>query len=104
LVAASGIAVSVTSISGTSTVSNSFGTISQYVPAKMASSWNGTTNLGSLNAAAVVSTAVGLPPALNVLCIGNVLAGSSFYLNGWMRRVRYWPRALSAAELQAVTT
>ena len=102
---ASGIgAISVTSISGTTTTSASFGTASANVPAKMASSWSGTTNLGCLNAGSVVSTSVGLPPALNVLTIGNVLAGSLLSLNGWVRRVRYWPRVLSNAELQSVTT
>ena len=104
LVAGTGISATVTSISGASTVSASLGLFAANTSAKMASSWNGATNLGCLNAAPVVSTSVGLPPALNVLTIGNALTGSAFYLNGWVRRIRYWPRALTNAELQSVTT
>ena len=100
-----GIATTVTSISSVSTISTSLGLFSQNTVAKQAASWNGTTNLGCLNAAPVVSTAVGMPSGLNVLCVGNFLPASTINcINGWVRRVRYWPRALSAAELQSVTT
>jgi hypothetical protein len=39
---------------------------------------------------------------LTTLAMGK--SANALPLNGWMRRVRYWPRALSAGELQAVTT
>jgi hypothetical protein len=39
-------------------------------------------------------------PTLNIGCDNPNIT----QLNGWMRRARYWPRALSASELQSVTT
>jgi hypothetical protein len=41
------------------------------------------------------------PTGINRLAIGYARNG---ILNGWARRVRYWPRALTNAELQSVTT
>jgi hypothetical protein len=44
-----------------------------------------------------------MPAGLTTLSvINNATAASN--LCGWIRRVAYWPRALSNAELQAVTT
>ena len=52
-------------------------------------------------AAAVPFTYTSNPTGINRLDIGF---GRLAPLNGWVRRVRYWPRVLSAAELQSVTT
>jgi hypothetical protein len=38
-----------------------------------------------------------------VLGIGHDNAAIAWFLNGYIRRVRYWPRAMSPAELQANT-
>jgi hypothetical protein len=55
---------------------------------------NGSTVFSSGNAAA--------PPPITTLRIGNAVypTEGSFYL----RRMRYWPRALSDSEIQVVTT
>ena len=93
-----------TSIAGTTTFSGALGNVSANGVSKMCGAWNGTTANGSLNGAAPVSYAVGMPGSITTLTIGNGTAGSGLWINGWMRRVRYWPRALSNAELQSVTT
>jgi hypothetical protein len=41
------------------------------------------------------------PTGINRLAIGS---GRPTTLSGWVRRIRYWPRILTNAELQAVTT
>jgi len=93
-----------TSVAGATTASGSLGAATANAVAKVAASWNGTTGVGSLNGAAAVSYAVGMPAGLTTLTVGNDYSGAAAYLNGWVRRVRYWPRALSNAELQSVTT
>ena len=51
--------------------------------------------------APVAWTFTAAPLALTRLVVG---IGRSGLLNGWARRVRYWPRVLSVAEMQAATT
>ena len=93
-----------TSITGTTTFSASLGSVAANVAAKVGGSWNGVAAVGSSNGGAVVSNALGIPAGLNLLTFGNDFSGASLYINGWMRRVQYWPRALSNSELQQVTT
>lgn len=74
------------------------------VPAKIALAQTPTAGTLVLNggAAATIAWASGLPPGLSRLQVGSLSTANS--LNGWLRRIRYWPRALSSAELQSVTT
>jgi hypothetical protein len=58
---------------------------------------------GTVNGGAIVSASGAAPSGLTTLRIGNSTAVTQA-LNGWMRRIRYWPRALSNTELQSVTT
>jgi hypothetical protein len=63
---------------------------------------------GVANAAAANGTSLGVgtatpPVGINTLTIGSGPAAGQF-ANGWTQRLRYWPRALSTAELQAATT
>jgi hypothetical protein len=56
----------------------------------------------ALNGSTVTSsTTTGLPTAISRCTFGT---GRNTPLNGYLRRVRYWPRALTNAELQSVTT
>ena len=93
-----------TSVAGTTTASGSLGATTANASAKVGAAWSGTTGVGSLNGGATVSYAVGMPAGLTTLTLGNDYSGATAYLNGWVRRVRYWPRVLSNAELQSVTT
>ena len=60
----------------------------------------------SLNGAApvIVTAGVVMPVGITSIGLGNLVGAGAFYLDGYLRRVRYWPRALSNAELQSVTT
>jgi hypothetical protein len=58
---------------------------------------------GVLNGGVPGTAAGPTPTGLTTLRIGQNAPGSG-YMNGWVRRIRYWPRALSNAELIAATT
>lgn len=58
-----------------------------------------TLNGGSIASAAISAMPVGITTAR----FGRNLSGSGI-INGYLRRIRYWPRALSNPELQAVAT
>jgi hypothetical protein len=55
----------------------------------------------SLNGGAVVTDTVGVLPVVNQLQIGS--QGGSIHLNGYIKRLTYYPQALTSANLQAVT-
>jgi hypothetical protein len=57
----------------------------------------------SVNGGAPSTDTLGsVPSGLTTLRIGR--SSGTDYLNGYLRRITYYPRALSAAELQAITT
>ena len=58
---------------------------------------------GSVNGSAAVTDTSGTIPTVNILALGSgeVLGANS--LNGYLRRITYYPRRLSNAELQAIT-
>jgi hypothetical protein len=60
----------------------------------------------SLNGATPYQSTTGIimPVGVTTLSLGNVPQFNDAALNGWIRRVRYWPRAMPAAELQGATT
>ena len=58
-------------------------------------SFNGTVTAGTGSAA---------PFPANTFYFGSINPPASWKLNGYLRRVQYWPRALSNTEMQQVTT
>ena len=70
---------------------------------KSAVAWGGATMAVSANGGPVISGALsGLPSTISRLAFGAGL-GPLASLNGYIRHFSYWPRALSASELQSVT-
>ncbi len=64
--------------------------------------YNGTT-WQAAPAGAAVSVAAGVAPVgINRLVLGATSGASSWYLNGCLRRIRNWPRAMLAPELRGV--
>jgi hypothetical protein len=93
-----------TAISGANTNSASLGAPTANAVSKIAGAWNGATAAGALNGGAVASQSIGMPGGLTTLTFGNTSPGSTNYLNGWVRRLSYWPRVLTDAEMKSVTT
>lgn len=62
---------------------------------------SGNTLTGSLNGGTVVSNTLTGLPAVSAIKFGLLRSSGQ---DGFVRRLRYWPRALSSAELQSVTT
>lgn len=58
---------------------------------------------GSMNGAAAVPYALAGVPAVNALRLGGTNNGAAEALNAQIRTIRYFPRRLSNAELQALT-
>lgn len=78
------------------------GSIAPSTTYKMAAAYAVNDFAASLNGGAVVTDASGAAPVgLNRLHIGH--AGSSTHWNGPIKRIAYFPRRLSNAELQAIT-
>lgn len=75
--------------------------------ARMAVTWSGTAWTFQANPGTgptpLVTGSGAYPVALSVMTLGAAIGGPS-PLDGYMRRVRFWPRAMSGAELQAMTT
>lgn len=77
--------------------------ISAGVPFKVAAAVQNGRSAAVLNGGVpAVKTAAHVPTSLSNIAIGN-LDGSNWF-NGYIRRIRLWPRVLSDSELQAVTT
>jgi len=83
---------------GTATTANGY---IQNAIMKSAGAFTTTAVSACLNGGAVASAASTAIPTVNRLLIGS---GRLNPLNGFVRRVRYWPRPLSNTELQQVTT
>jgi len=91
-------------IASSTTVSTPLGVVTANAVSKVAAGWDGTTARGSLNGGATVSYASGIPSGISALGFGNQFPAANVPLSGWLQRVQYWPRALTNAELQQVTT
>lgn len=103
LLQASSVARSLIAVATVGNSSTNLSPVTANTVMKLGASWNGSSIVTALNGASVTDViATGMPAGLNVLTIGGV-AAQSFNLNGYIRRVRYWPRVLSDAELQSVT-
>lgn len=90
-------------ISSASTFTSGLGPIWPNAVEKLAAAYNGTTVTGALNGIPGAALAFGMPAGLSVWTFGYDVLGTASYLNGWVRRTRYWPRALSGNELRQIT-
>ena len=71
---------------------------------KAAMSWQTGAQASALNGVLGTTAAVAQnPTGMTTLRIGAI-TGNAQMLNGWVQRVRYWPRILTNTELQSVTT
>ncbi|WP_434033730.1 phage head spike fiber domain-containing protein [Cupriavidus sp. a3] len=67
---------------------------------KVALTYGQGTHTACMNGGSVLSIASGIP-VVNQMRVGAV--GTTGQINGWLRSIRYYPRKLSNAELQAIT-
>ena len=70
--------------------------------AKMAAAYAANDFALSTNGGAVLTDTSGTVPSVTALNLGNQLGGN--FLNGYLRRVTYYPIRLSNAQLQTITT
>lgn len=70
---------------------------------KIAAAYKANDFAASFNGAAAVPDTSGTVPVVNLAYIGVGATGTSGHINGHIRRITYYPRRLSNAELQAIT-
>lgn len=83
--------------------SANLGAVSLNTAAKVALAYNGSANGAVLNGGSVSSVGTTVSAAATKLSIGASFNGTSNKLNGHLRRIAYYPRRLTNAELQALT-
>ena len=71
---------------------------------KIAGRFNASNYAGVQNGGAVSTSSDSTTPPTMVYMALGALTSNSFYLNGHLRRVAYYPRALTNAEIQALTS
>ena len=82
-----------------------YGTMTPGTPFKIASTYAASGTRTAFNGVNGTATAVVSTPATyTTLRLGMTDPGNANLANGYLRRVQYWPRALSDTELQAVTS
>lgn len=59
-------------------------------------------NMGAGGTVGTTDTSATIP-TISQVQLGDIYGGTSFKLNGWLRRIAYYPRRLTNAELQALT-
>jgi hypothetical protein len=80
------------------------GVVTNGTPQKVAATYGPTIWTGCSVGQIIPGGGNATPLPVTTLRIGGSNASNaSFKANGWLRRVQYWPRALSSAQLQAVT-
>jgi hypothetical protein len=89
--------------SGSTQASLSFATAVVNTTAKGAIAYATNDVAGTYDAATVLTDTLATIPTVTVLRLGTLAASSAFQFNGWLRRITYYPRRLSNAELQAIT-
>lgn len=94
-----GVYVTQRNLSGTPISATTSNSTTQNTVFKGASAYSASGVSGALNGGAVVNSAVGTPPVVVRMELG-LFDG---YLNGHIRRIRYYPMRLSNAQLQALT-
>lgn len=81
----------------------SLGNNTANVPAKIAIAYNGSSNGAVRNGGSVSSVGTTISGAATRLSLGSEYGGS-YVMNGHLRRVAFFPRRLSNAEIQALTS
>lgn len=70
---------------------------------KLATTWSPTVYKTTTAGVAPTSAAGGSPAAMTIMRFGDSQPGTDT-LNGWIRRIRYWNRTLSDADMRTITT
>ena len=89
--------------SGGSYYANIYGLLNSGTYNKLASSWGNNAALESLNGLPAITGGGSIPTNIDIMRIGKNRDGS-IALNGWIKKLTYYPQALPTQQLQSLTT
>jgi hypothetical protein len=76
-------------------------TVANFTPFKMSYSFNSTGNSVSANGASVASSTGNKVPSVTTIQLGQ--SSGSYFINGYIQKIQYYPIALTSVQLQALT-